>query len=267
LEKEVDSIVIDWGDSIETVQIQLTASRNNEIDNEIKKTRIRYKAEKKRLTITTTSKRIINSDGSQRIEIRYARDDNLDLVENQHLIELFRSRPDFWYWGTSTVTVGADRNSCGAVWVDENHPEYSGNAERCIILPQAPLQLEPRDREIVSRLERRQIAFREVLLSLCDQCAITGETTEAALDAAHIVGVAGDGSDTPENGILLRADIHRLYDARLFKISEKDGSIVKISGSLSPEYQEILKSAKVSPEIFSRIKKALEERARLNQRG
>lgn len=43
-------------------------------------------------------------------------------------------------------------------------------------------------------------------------CAVTGEHSLPALDAAHIRSYAQDGPHEVQNGILLRADLHRLFD-------------------------------------------------------
>src|SRR5207248_1303081 len=45
------------------------------------------------------------------------------------------------------------------------------------------------------------------------RCAITGERTLPALDAAHIKPYANSGTHEVSNGILLRRDIHSLFDA------------------------------------------------------
>lgn len=45
------------------------------------------------------------------------------------------------------------------------------------------------------------------------RCAITGEKTLPALDAAHIRPYSEGGSHDPSNGILFRRDIHSLFDA------------------------------------------------------
>ncbi len=44
------------------------------------------------------------------------------------------------------------------------------------------------------------------------KCAITGERTLPALEAAHIKPFAEGGSHDPQNGLLLRRDIHALFD-------------------------------------------------------
>lgn len=59
-----------------------------------------------------------------------------------------------------------------------------------------------------------QGAFRVVVTDgYRRRCAITGEKTLPALDAAHIRPYSEGGTHTPSNGILFRRDIHSLFDA------------------------------------------------------
>jgi putative restriction endonuclease len=51
------------------------------------------------------------------------------------------------------------------------------------------------------------------------RCAITGESTLLALEAAHIVPYAEEGAHEVPNGLLLRADFHRLFDAGLVSVT------------------------------------------------
>ncbi len=62
---------------------------------------------------------------------------------------------------------------------------------------------------------RRKVAERDGL-----KCAITGCTVPEVLDAAHIAPYALDRSDDPGNGIILRADLHRLFDAGLLTMDD-----------------------------------------------
>jgi putative restriction endonuclease len=45
-----------------------------------------------------------------------------------------------------------------------------------------------------------------------ERCCITGESTLPVLEAAHIRPVAQEGDHTLSNGLLMRADMHILYD-------------------------------------------------------
>jgi putative restriction endonuclease len=59
-----------------------------------------------------------------------------------------------------------------------------------------------------------QGAFRvEVLEAYARRCAVTGERTLPVLDAAHIKPYADLGPHQVENGLLLRKDLHALFDA------------------------------------------------------
>ena len=44
------------------------------------------------------------------------------------------------------------------------------------------------------------------------KCAITGEKTLPVLEAAHILPFSRGGPQSVENGVLLRSDIHQLFD-------------------------------------------------------
>jgi hypothetical protein len=55
--------------------------------------------------------------------------------------------------------------------------------------------------------------FRQGLLDAYDRkCAITGCAVVEILEAAHIVPYRGDHTHRTDNGLLLRADIHTLFD-------------------------------------------------------
>ena len=58
-----------------------------------------------------------------------------------------------------------------------------------------------------------QATFRiAVLDAYARACAVTGEHSLPALEAAHIRSYASDGPHEIFNGVLLRADLHRLFD-------------------------------------------------------
>jgi hypothetical protein len=72
-------------------------------------------------------------------------------------------------------------------------------------------------RAIVQR--RGQQNFRDLLLNEYNKtCAVTGEKCTAVLEAAHIVPYSGAQTNHAQNGLLLRADIHTLFDLYLIAI-------------------------------------------------
>lgn len=88
--------------------------------------------------------------------------------------------------------------------------------------PRAPRTLAERYKQLIARLARpNQRALRAMLMERHGgRCLISGCSEELALDAAHIDPVANEGSDDADNGLLLRADLHRLFDAGLLTITE-----------------------------------------------
>ena len=75
-------------------------------------------------------------------------------------------------------------------------------------------------------LRPEQAAFRKrVYLAYRGACAISGCTIRRALDAAHLVGRDWrKGHNRGSDGVLLRKDLHALYDAGLLSIAN-DGTV------------------------------------------
>ena len=62
-------------------------------------------------------------------------------------------------------------------------------------------------------LRQGQPAFRSALLTAYDsRCAVTGCDVVSVLEAAHIVPYRGSETNDVRNGLLLRSDIHTLFD-------------------------------------------------------
>jgi putative restriction endonuclease len=51
------------------------------------------------------------------------------------------------------------------------------------------------------------------------RCAITGEKTLPVLEAAHILPFSENGPNEVSNGLLLRADFHKLFDTGLVTVT------------------------------------------------
>jgi hypothetical protein len=77
--------------------------------------------------------------------------------------------------------------------------------------------------EMVSRKSRLgQVSFRrELKAAYGSKCCISGCNVSEALDAAHIDKHAGPASNHVQNGLLLRRDLHALFDAGLMAIDPK----------------------------------------------
>jgi putative restriction endonuclease len=72
-----------------------------------------------------------------------------------------------------------------------------------------------------------QGGFRILVTDLYDRrCSITGEATLPVLQAAHILPVSKGGTHSPDNGLLLRSDIHTLFDLGYVSIDKSHQFLV-----------------------------------------
>ncbi|QYJ88799.1 HNH endonuclease [Shewanella halotolerans] len=98
------------------------------------------------------------------------------------------------------------------------------------------------DEHVLSSIltRRGQKAFREGLLQAYSRrCAITGCDAEPVLEAAHIIPHAESQSYSISNGLLLRADIHTLFD--LFHLSiDPETAEVALAPQFHSSYPEIV---------------------------
>ena len=73
---------------------------------------------------------------------------------------------------------------------------------------------------------RGQPAFRNALLDAYDRkCAITGCEVVEVLEAAHIYPYQGPDTSKVVNRLLLRADVHTLFDSRLIAVDVKNMTV------------------------------------------
>jgi len=104
-------------------------------------------------------------------------------------------------------------------------------------------------RRVLACLAQRQgqPGFRRELLEAYDnKCAITGCDLSAALEAAHIVPYWGPHTNHVQNGLLLRSDLHTLFDRGVFGIDPATWQ-VKSNGSLKGTHYEWLEGAQLTP--------------------
>ena len=103
-------------------------------------------------------------------------------------------------------------------------------------------EFEPVLQDERSRIEQLAIAregqgsFRvRVLDAYGRRCAITGERALPVLDAAHIEPYLGPASNHVQNGLALRADIHRLYDAGYMAVTPEHR--IEVSRRLKEDFE------------------------------
>ena len=111
---------------------------------------------------------------------------------------------------------------------DEGEPYEPGMAdERSVVLG-------------AIRRRRGQKRFRDGLLRRHGACQITGCTIVGVLEAAHIWPYRGEADNHPQNGLLLRADVHTLFDLDLLAIEPQSLRVV-LSRDLDGSEYEMLR--------------------------
>lgn len=89
---------------------------------------------------------------------------------------------------------------------------------------------------ILSRVRLGQNAFRTLVLDAYKRrCAMTGERVLPVLEAAHIQRFSDLGPHTIANGLLLRSDLHKLFDTGYITITTDYN--VEISKRLMQDYE------------------------------
>lgn len=96
-----------------------------------------------------------------------------------------------------------------------------------------------RKRTLLSIVQRQgRPAFRKRLLAAYHgRCAITGCRIEALLEAAHIIPYKGQNTNHLGNGILLRADLHTLFDLHWIAIDDLTMRVLVSSKLNGSEYE------------------------------
>lgn len=104
------------------------------------------------------------------------------------------------YLVSANPAISSSDNSIAALSVQEPLAKFG-----------SPVMVAPRLGQGAFRLAVTE-AYRK-------RCAFTGENTLLALEAAHIVPYADEGTHDIKNGLLLRADFHRLFDVGLVSVT------------------------------------------------
>lgn len=85
-----------------------------------------------------------------------------------------------------------------------------------------------------------QPKFRNELKAAYENtCALTGYSVVEVLEAAHIIPYRGKDTNHVQNGLLLRADIHRLFDMGLIGIDPSTWKVVLCQRLQNGPYHEL----------------------------
>jgi len=185
------------------------------------------------------------SDGSLEVKIRYEHEKN--------------PKYDFddISWGESRIVLRPSEFTGEAEWYDDNDDSRNGKAEWKRL--DSPLRSSVRRKITTTKLQRDQANFRKLLLGFDRGCVITGEKNSVVLEAAHIIPVSDSGTDIPSNGLILRCDLHKLFDSGAFAIG-CDGKIKANINACGQKYFDLLEDKELPDKTLKRVKRALIEK-------
>jgi hypothetical protein len=131
------------------------------------------------------------------------------------------------------VARAIDKQAIDVAFIDANDSELE---------PFDPKNIEDA-RERIRRaitLRRGQREFRFKLLNAYEgKCAVTGCALVDVLEAAHIVPYKGQQTNDVRNGVLLRTDLHTLFDCGLFSIDTKTMRVMVTPRLLKTGYRNL----------------------------
>jgi hypothetical protein len=112
-----------------------------------------------------------------------------------------------------------------------------------------PIQDEDKRQAYARRVRKGQSRFRKALHTLYgSRCAFTGTDEESVLEACHIISHAKTGDNSLDNGLLLRSDIHVLFDEHLMTLANDGQRILVRKDVTAPEYVSLSgKSTRLRP--------------------
>lgn len=243
-----------WTNCVEHIHFDLAACP---IAGEEMFTNEFWPSEKKSVRYKVRVKRFDLDDEKIQFSLSYHLDDNLHL-DNQGVS-----------WGTARYEVYFEKKRAVIGWQDEGTENWISGTKSSVRLSGYDREIE---QEMTTRI-RREASFRKDILQLDACCAITQECMPQALDAAHVLRVGEKGLDDISNGMLLRSDLHRLFDMHYFtfdedgKICQAPGTPLEKSSGLSEKYLETLAEKSLPPEVLARILPNLRKRNSLFTTG
>lgn len=146
-------------------------------------------------------------------------------------------------WASSIVqgkTYDTDQEVGRDVWIKvQERIQVSSAQQQIAQTDTAPLVAEEEARygtQFLMRARLGQGAFRVLVTeAYARRCAVTGERTLPALEAAHIKPFSKSGPHLTVNGLLMRSDLHKLFD--LGYISVTPQLHVEVSRKIKEEYE------------------------------
>jgi HNH endonuclease len=183
-------------------------------------------------------------------------------------------RPFFWSrdlwidvsagWAPNIVrgrTYDTTKADVAALWADIRTRLEAMPEERPYLygVPNQEVEASRWSREFLTRARLGQGAFRVLVTEAYRRrCAVTGERTLPVLDAAHIRPYAEEGPHQLSNGLLLRSDVHTLFD--LGYITVTPDYKIEVSQRIKAEFENGRDYYALHGKALSNLPERLEQR-------
>ena len=183
---------------------------------------------------------------------QYRRDRHVDVPHDPAIGCTLLAQPFYWpkdqwipvpsKWPMNLVqgmTLNSEDGVMGQELWAQVQPKLAGELVRSSAAPQGPETPEERARYGTPQIVKPRLgqgAFRVLVTDAYHRkCAITGEKTLPVLEAAHIKPYAEEGPHAINNGLLLRSDLHILFDRRYLAVDQD--LKVRVSPKIREEFE------------------------------
>lgn len=163
------------------------------------------------------------------------------------IFEAHKKEGEYYFGIHDFTSSGAESKSDGASFDIERAVKF---VEQCVSSEKRFINGTPE--KILAEINDRrgQPKFRKLLFKLYNgRCAVTGSKITQILEAAHIQPFSEVAEDKPSNGILMRSDIHTLFDLGLIWID--DTYRVRVSTKAQSEYAHLDQKPLTLPKVKS----------------
>lgn len=186
--------------------------------------------------------KIVKAHVYRELAVRFDRDAGAFERRMQNISSIFQEHGLSWVQGLKPqknigsaikarlLNVIGLPSEVSAVHVELEQAQEDAHQERAF----SPLGIEDARKRVVASIvtRRGQSLFRKKLLAAYgNSCVITACQQIEVLEAAHIHPYKGETTDVVSNGLLLRADLHTLFDLYLIAI-EPRSRLIRLSPTL-----------------------------------
>lgn len=179
----------------------------------------------------------------------------LGLEYSEERNEVLRGRGVAWGVSEITIHLGA-KPTASAIWSNTIPDAYFDGEALSVSMSEQTLT-EDLGYVATQAKKRKQAKFRAELESRSLKCEISGESEPNVLQAAHIVEVGSCGGYGRSNGLLIRSDIHTLFDRGLLNISEQGKITLSDSISAQSKYWVEAKVWKITENTMREVVDAI----------